>query len=158
MSREADAFEALKARVEQTVQQFVAMAAWDEMPGVVERPANEPRAIPEQSLVIIRNLGLSTPVAEFGRGANRAIKECTVRAQIEIYTRDQNEMDRDEALDGLKTYIGEALEIDPSLGGVIEDSNIEEADLDSFGEEGHDTIAGAAISATLIWYSERALG
>lgn len=158
MSRSSDAAEALKARVETAVQQFAALANWNETPDVVEKPANEPLDIPEQSLVIIRNLGTSTPVAEFGRGPNLSIKECTVRTQIEIYTRDQNGMDREEALDGLMTYIGEALEIDPTLGGAIDNCDIDEADLDSFGEEGHDTIAGAAISATLVWYSERALG
>lgn len=158
MSRQADVLAGLKERVEQAVQQLAEQAGWSEAPDVVERPANEPLNIPKQSLIVIRDLGTSTAIAEFGRGPNRAVRECSLRIQIEIYTRDQGEMDRDEANDELKAYIGETLEADPSLDGLIDDCTVDEADSDSFGEEGHDMIAASAITATLVWYSERALG
>lgn len=158
MSRRLDAMAVLKAVLERAVQQHATLMAWDETPSVEVKPANEPLKIPEQSLVIIRDMGLQTPVSEIGRGPSKAIRECTQRAQIEIYMLDQPAMGREEAVSGLANHIGETLEIDPTLGDEIDDSDIQEAAADSFGDEGQDTVAGAAISITMTWYSERALG
>lgn len=157
MSKRSEAFASLIDILGQAIRFYAQTNNWTETPKIEKQPANEQLEIPEQSLVVVRDLGMSTPIEEFGRGPGKAVKGCSVKIQIEAYMLDQPGVPKEDALDGLMTYIGEVIETDPTLGGAVENSDIEEADVDSFGDEGQDTVAGTAITVNMVWYSERAL-
>jgi hypothetical protein len=135
-----------------------AIGAWSLIPKVEVKPARAPIEIPSEGLIVLRDLGLKTVDAEFGRGADKIVKDIEQTIAIEAYIADQAGITAADALAGLMATIGEAIESDPTLSGLVDESDISESDDESFGDLGSDTIAGQQVMLAARWSSERSLG
>ncbi len=81
-----------------------------------ERNASVPEKIPTDGLVILRDGNPGLPDEALG-GFGNAYYEHEV--EIEIYVADGAQNSRDDLFDTIITQIGEVLENDPDLGGLI---------------------------------------
>jgi hypothetical protein len=156
VTRKTDAIEGLRRWLEQACNHFAATMGWPETPQIDVKPGDEEREVPEQSAVIIRERSYLPEAEEFGAG--KPVYLCPLRCSVEIYVRDQDGLTKDDALEQLTGYLGDLLVNDETLGGLVEDSEIEESAEDEFGGIGTDTIAGAEFIITLSWYSNNPLG
>lgn len=157
MTRRADIMAAVKTICENAVSAN-AVGVWSLVPKVEVKPGGAPIDIPPEGLIVLRDRGLKSDTVEFGRGADKTGKEITLTVGIEAYVADQAEITAADALNGLMAAVGDAVESDPTLGALVDDSDIGEGDDENFADLGTDTIAGQLVTLTATWNSERTLG
>lgn len=156
MSKRADVIEALKDRCETAIAES-ALGQWSLVPKVEVKPAAAAIEIPREGLIVLRIVGFNVEVQEFGLGAARINKLCTLTLGVEAYLTDQAEALKDEALDALTVELGALIEDDPTLEGLVDETLINEGDDEAFGELGADEIGGMLLIIQSSWNSERSL-
>ena len=77
----------------------------------------------------------------------------THRAELEVIVQKETPAERDQALDGLLVQIGELLQEDPGLGGVVDDMHADPPEFVEELVEGGVTIKGAIVPIVLEYTS-----
>lgn len=153
MTKRCDVLQWLEAQAQECAT-FVGFVA----PRVEARSSREDFVVPDEGLIVIRDLGLTSEIGEIGLGAGNTIKDLTLRVAIEIYAPIQDSVAAEEGRDSLADRLGEVIECDPSLGGLVDDSSIDEANEEDFDELGLEDIAGLMLLFQATWSAGRTLG
>ena len=116
----------------------------------VERNRTRPERVPPEGLLILRDGDLGEPEVLL----SPLIYVWTHSARVEVYS---SSADPDAHMDALLISLGEALNADPSLGGLVDLMDIGAPDFDSAAPEGGPDIKAAVVSVRLTYETSHAL-
>ena len=116
----------------------------------VERNRTRPERVPPEGLLILRDGDLGEPEVLL----SPLIYVWTHSARVEVYS---SSADPDAHMDALLISLGEALNADPSLGGLVDLMDIGAPDFDSAAPEGGPDIKAAVVSVRLTYETSHPL-
>ena len=115
-----------------------------------ERNRMRPERVPPEGLLILRDGDLGEPEVLL----SPLIYVWTHSARVEVYS---SSADPDAHMDALLISLGEALNADPSLGGLVDLMDIGAPDFDSAAPEGGPDIKAAVVSVRLTYETSHPL-
>ena len=116
----------------------------------VERNRTRPERVPPEGLLILRDGDLGEPEVLL----SPLIYVWTHSARVEVYS---SSADPDAHMDALLIGLGEALNADPTLGGLVDLMEIGSPDFDGAAPDGGPDIKAAVVSIRLTYETSNPL-
>ena len=154
-SKKRQVIDALLARFTDTMATVQMPEGWP-CPPKVQLVTAAPVEAPAEGHVIIGKGRLSPTPSEFGAGG--PVYECVLTVPIEIHVGHPYADVEDSAFDAVHTAIGATVTADPSLGGLIDDTEIVSADDFAGGDDSTMLEEDCQLVLVCTWYATNPLG
>jgi hypothetical protein len=154
-SRKKQVIDAILAKLTETMAGVQMPEGWL-CPPKVQLVTAAPVEAPTEGHVIIGKGRLSPTASEFGTGG--PVYECVLTVPIEIHIGHHYDDVEDPAFDAVQAAIGAAITADPSLGGLVDDTELVSADDFAGGDDSALLEEDCQIALLCTWYATNPLG